>query len=113
MIAKADLPKVEVQQKHVRESISSLQQLVPQPDSLGLKYTSVECSKFIAEAMMQNRDRSSARQELECALLLSDKLGMWPLRARAHFLLAVIARNPATVAMHRIIIAKPPGCSMQ
>lgn len=42
---------------------------------------------------MQSRDRAPARQELERALLLSDKLGMQPLSARAHYLLAVIARE--------------------
>ena len=92
-VAKADLAKVEVQEKRVQEAISSLRQLVPQADGLGLKYTSVECSIFIAEAMMQSRDRSPARQELERALLLSDKLGMQPLSARAHYLLAAIARE--------------------
>ena len=64
LIAKADLAKVEVQEKRVQGVVSSLRQLVPQADELGLKYTSVECSIFIAEAMMQNRDRSPARQEL-------------------------------------------------
>ena len=44
---------------------------------------------------MQSRDRSPARQGLERALLLSDKLGMQPLSARAHYLLAVIAQESA------------------
>ena len=93
VIAKANLAKVQLQEKRFPEAISSLRQLVPQADSLGLKYTSVESSIFIAEAMMQSKDRSSARQGLERALLLSDKLGMQPLSARAHYLLAVIARE--------------------
>ena len=42
--------------------------------------------------------RSPARQELERALLLSDKLGMQPLSARAHYLLAVIARESGNVS---------------
>ncbi len=93
LIAKANLAKVEVQGKHAQEVASSLRQLVPQANDLGLKYTAVECSIFVAEALMQNRDRSPARQELERALLLSDKLGMQPLSARAHYLLAVLARQ--------------------
>ena len=93
LIAKANLAKIQVQEKHLQGVVSSLRQLVPQADELGLKYISVECSILIAEAMMQNRDRSPARQELERALLLSDKLGMQPLSARAHYLLAVIARD--------------------
>ena len=86
-------PRLRFRRNDVQEAISSLRQLVPQADGLGLKYTSVESSIFIAEAMMQIRDRSPARQELERALLLSDKLGMQPLSARAHYLLAVIARE--------------------
>ncbi len=93
LIAKANLAKVEVQEKRVQEAVATLRQLVPQANDLGLKYTSVECTIFIAEALMQNRDRSPARQELERALLLSDKLGMQPLSTRAHYLLAVIARE--------------------
>lgn len=93
LIAKANLAKVQVQEKHTQEVISSLRQLTRQADELGSKYTSVECSIFMAEAMMQNRDRSHAQQELERALLLSDKLGMQPLSAWAHYLLATIARD--------------------
>ena len=56
LIAKANLAKVEVRDKHSAEAISSLRQLVQQADDLGLKYISVECSLFMAYAMMQNRD---------------------------------------------------------
>lgn len=98
LIAKANLAKVEFQEKRLRGVASNLRELVPQANSLGLKYSSVECSIFIAEALMQNRDRSPARQELERALLLSDKLGMQPLSARAHYLLAVIARESGNVS---------------
>jgi len=93
LIAKTNLAKVEVQEKRTPEAISSLRQLIQQADDLGLKYTSVECSIFMAEAMMQSHDSAHARQELERALLLSDKLGMQPLSARAHYLLAAIERD--------------------
>jgi len=93
LIAKANLAKVEVQEKHAQDAISSLRQLIQQADDLGLKYTSVECSIFMADAMMQSHDSAHARQELERALLLSDKLGMQPLSARAHYLLAAVDRE--------------------
>jgi eukaryotic-like serine/threonine-protein kinase len=93
LIAKANLAKVEVQEKRAQEAISSLRQLIQQADDLGLKYTSVECSIFMADAMMQSHDSAHARQELERALLLSDKLGMQPLSARAHYLLAAVERD--------------------
>jgi len=93
LMAKAGLAKVQVQEKHSREAISSLRTLMQQADDLGLKYISVESSILMAEAMMQSHDYAHARQELERALLLSDKLGQQPLSARAHYLLAVIARD--------------------
>jgi serine/threonine protein kinase/tetratricopeptide (TPR) repeat protein len=93
VIAKANLAKVQIQEKHTPEAISSLRELIQQADDLGLKYTSVNCSILMAEAMMQNHDRSHAKQELERALLLADKLGQQPLSARTHYLLATIAQD--------------------
>jgi tetratricopeptide (TPR) repeat protein len=93
LLAKANLAKVDVQEKRNQEAISSLRSLIQQADELGLKYTSVESSIFMAEAMMQSHDNTRARQELERALLLSDKLGMQPLSARAHYLLATIEQS--------------------
>ena len=90
LIAKANLAKVEVQEKSGREAISSLKQLIQQADSVGQKYLAVESSVFLAEAMMQTRDTAHAREELEHALLLADKLGMQPVSARIHYLLATI-----------------------
>lgn len=91
--AKVDLVRVGVQEKRGGVALSSLQQLVQKADELGQKYTSVDCSIMMAEAMLQTRDRSQARQALERALLLSDKLGMQPLSARAHHLLAIISQD--------------------
>ncbi len=93
LFANANLAKVQVQETHTPGSISGLRKLIQQANDLGLKYTSVECSIFMAEAMMRNHDSSHAREELERALLLSDKLGQQPLSARAHYLLAMIARD--------------------
>jgi tetratricopeptide (TPR) repeat protein len=93
LLAKANLAKVDVQEKHAQAVVASLRSLIQQADELGLKYTAVESSIFMAEAMMQIHDYDHARQELGRALLLSDKLGMQPLSARAHYLLAAIERN--------------------
>jgi tetratricopeptide (TPR) repeat protein/predicted Ser/Thr protein kinase len=93
VIAKANLAKVEVQERRSQEAISNLRPLIQQADELGLKYVSVESSIFMAEGMMQIHDYAHARQELQRALLLSDKLGQQPLSARAHYLLATIERD--------------------
>jgi tetratricopeptide (TPR) repeat protein len=93
LTAKANVAKVQVEEKHTQEAIASLRKLIQEADDLGLKYTSVECSIFMAQALMQNHDSSRARQELERALVLSNKLGMQPLSARTNYLLATIERE--------------------
>jgi serine/threonine protein kinase/Tfp pilus assembly protein PilF len=93
LIAKANLAKARVGEKSSQESVAGLRQLVQQANELGLQYVSVECSITMAEAMMQKHDHANARQELERALLLSDKLGMQPLSVWAHYLLGAIARD--------------------
>jgi len=93
LTAKANVAKVQVEEKHTQEAIASLRKLIQEADDLGLKYTSVECSIFMAQALMQNHESSRARQELERALVLSNKLGMQPLSARTNYLLATIERE--------------------
>jgi len=95
LLAKINLAKIEVGEKNGRQAISSLRALVQQADDLGLKYSSVEGSIFMAEAMMQTHDNAHARQELQRALTLADKYGQQPLSAHAHYLLATIARDSA------------------
>ncbi len=93
LLAKINVAKAEVQEKGGRQLIPALRLLIQQTDESSLKYSSVECSILIAQAMIQNHDDTHARQELERALLRSDKLGQQALSAQAHYLLATIARN--------------------
>ncbi|MGA9814448.1 MAG: tetratricopeptide repeat protein [Terriglobales bacterium] len=101
LIAKANLAKIQVQEKSGKVAISILKQLIQQADSVGQKYLSVESSAYLAEAMMQNRDNVHAREQLERALLLSDKLGMQPLSARIHYLLATLEGSTGDVSNAR------------
>jgi len=93
LLAKIGIAEVEVREKNGRQAIPELRKLIQQADDLSLKYSSVECSIFMGEAMMQSHDNSHAAQELQRALLLADKFGQQPLSARAHYLLATIARE--------------------
>ncbi|HKN71373.1 MAG TPA: tetratricopeptide repeat protein [Terriglobales bacterium] len=93
LIASTNLAKVLVQEKRTQEAFSGLRPLIQQADDLGRKYISVECSIIMAETLFQRRDYSGAQEELKRALLRSDKLGMQPLSARAHYLLAIIERD--------------------
>jgi tetratricopeptide (TPR) repeat protein len=98
LLAKIDVAKVQVAEKNGGKIIPGLRTLIQQTDQSSLKYSSVECSILLAEAMMQSHDSAHARQELDRALLRADKLGQQALSARAHYLLAVIARDSGNAA---------------
>jgi eukaryotic-like serine/threonine-protein kinase len=93
LLAKIGLAEIEVREKNGRQAIADLRKLIQQADELSLRYSSVECSIFMAEAMIQTHDSTQARQELQRALLQADKFGQQPLSAQAHYLLATIARD--------------------
>jgi len=95
LTSKVAMAEVEVREKRGQQAIPSLRALIQQLNGTSAKYSSVECSIFMAEAMMQSHDYAHARPELQRALLLSDNLGERSLSAQAHYLLATIARNSA------------------
>jgi tetratricopeptide (TPR) repeat protein len=64
---------------------------------LGLKYLSVECSIDLAEAQVNAKDYSHAREGLNRALNESEKLGLRTLLARTHYLLATVLRLTGNV----------------
>jgi serine/threonine protein kinase/tetratricopeptide (TPR) repeat protein len=92
LVANAKLAKALVGEKRWQQALAILRPILQHADDLGRKYISVESSLFIGEAMIQRGDHAGAEQELKRALLRSDQLGMQPLSARAHFLLAVAER---------------------
>ena len=91
LLAKIALAEVAVREK--RGNVAALRTLMQQADDAGLKYSSVECELFLAEALLQAHDAVHARQEVDRALLRSDKLGQQALSAHAHYLLGTMARD--------------------
>jgi eukaryotic-like serine/threonine-protein kinase len=95
--SKIRLAKAGVSEGHSREAASSLKDLAREADSLGLKYLSVECSIDLAEAQVNAKDYSHAREALDRALNQSEKLGLRTLLARTHYLLATVLRLTGNV----------------
>jgi tetratricopeptide (TPR) repeat protein/predicted Ser/Thr protein kinase len=93
LLAKIDLAKVDVTEKKGASAAASLRKLMQQAEDAGLKYSSVECSVLLGEALLQTHDAAHAKQELGRALLNADKLGEQALSARAHYLLGTLARE--------------------
>ncbi len=103
LLSKFNLAKVNSMETHSRESIAALQTLAQQADQSGLKYISVEASLYLAQALINNKDYSGARQELDNALRNSEKLGLQASLAKSHFLIGEALRlngNQTDAALH-------------
>ncbi len=98
LIAKTDLAKADIGSGRAAAAVISLRSLAKQSEDQGFAYMAVECSVYMADAMLRNHDGLHARQELERALLQADKLGLKPLSAKAHYLLAVALRESGNQA---------------
>lgn len=92
LISKFNLAKTAVKLAQSRDVISDLHTLSLEADTLGLKYISVECSVYLNEALVNAKNYSLARRELERALSRSEKLGLKDLQAKSHYLLATALR---------------------
>ena len=87
LIAKVALAKISAAEESLPQAISSFHKLTQEADDQGVPNVSVECSIYMAEAMIRNHDNERARQELERALQRADKIGLKPLSVKAHYLL--------------------------
>jgi eukaryotic-like serine/threonine-protein kinase len=102
-VAKFDIAKVAVRQGRFQSAASLLGKLSEDADRMGLKYVSVECSIYHAEALMNLKSYEPARKELESALDKSEKLGLKALLAQSHYLLArdlELSGNPGDAREH-------------
>jgi eukaryotic-like serine/threonine-protein kinase len=87
-VAKFNIAKIAVKQGRFQSAASLLSKLAEDSEHLGLKYVSVECSIYHAEALMNLKSYEPARKELEIDLNRSEKLGLRALLAQSHYLLA-------------------------
>jgi tetratricopeptide (TPR) repeat protein len=92
LLSKLNEAKLLVKEGRSQTAISALRSLSPELDTLGEEYLSVEASLYQAEALLNIKDYPRAQQELERDLARSEKLGLRPLGARSHYLLATCLR---------------------
>jgi len=88
LVSKFNVAKAAVRQGRFASAANSLSKLCEDADNMGLKYVSVECSIYHAEALMNLKNYEPARKELDSALMKSQKFGLRALLARSHYLLA-------------------------
>jgi eukaryotic-like serine/threonine-protein kinase len=87
-VAKFNVAKVAVRQGRFQSAASSLGKLSEDADGMGLKYLSVQCSLYHAEALIHLKSYEPARKELESIVNKSETLGLQALLAQSHYLLA-------------------------
>ena len=88
LISKVNRAKIELAVGHDATVIPVLKKLAQDADTLGLKSVSVECSVYMAEALIAGKNYSAARQQLDLALARAEKLGLRVLEAKAQYLIA-------------------------
>ena len=92
LTSRINLAKVAVADGHSRSAEGDLRKLAQQADSQGRKYISVASTVLLADALIKNKDYSSARQELQRSLGKSEKLGLRLENAQIHYLLGASLR---------------------
>jgi serine/threonine protein kinase/tetratricopeptide (TPR) repeat protein len=93
LVSRLNSAKITIEQGQPQGAMRTLKGVADEAEALGLKYLSIECSIYEAEGRMQLKDYSAARQQLERAVLQSEKLGLRPLLLRAHFFLGKMFRD--------------------
>ncbi|HXW17670.1 MAG TPA: hypothetical protein VEJ39_05180, partial [Candidatus Acidoferrales bacterium] len=83
---KVNIAKVAIKQGGAASSVNTLNSLSQDADTIGLKYLSVQCSVFLADALNETKNYPKAKQELDRALNRSEKLGMRVLLAQTQYL---------------------------
>jgi len=92
LLAKFNVAKIAVREGRSQEAIKTLKPLAEEANRLGLKYLAVESSIYQAQALLDSKDYSHARPQLEDSLRVSEKLGLQALLAKSHYFLAEALR---------------------
>jgi len=92
LVIKVNLAKAAVKQGNSKAAVASLKDLAREAESHGLKYTSVECSISLGEALLATKDYARARQELESAQRKGGDIKAQVLVLKSNYLLGTLFR---------------------
>jgi tetratricopeptide (TPR) repeat protein/predicted Ser/Thr protein kinase/TolB-like protein len=105
LTAKLSLARLAIAEGRSQAAIPDLRAIIQQADGLNLKYLSLKASVDLAQAMINTKDNTRARQELERDLGRSEKLGSRLETARIHYLLGdamrLTADNPGAAGQYQ------------
>ena len=98
LLSRLNAAKASLEDAPPQATIKKLKDIADETQTLGLKYLSIECSIYEANAKVRLKDYSGAQQQLERADLQSENLGLRPLRVFAQFSLGKLFRQKGDVA---------------
>jgi eukaryotic-like serine/threonine-protein kinase len=98
LISKISLAKATLGEGHSAAVSSEFARLAERANALGQRQLSVECSIYLAQAMMNNKSYARARQQLEQSLANTEKLGLRMQSARIHYLFGTLLRRSGNSA---------------
>jgi len=87
LLSNVGIAKLAVKQGGATSATGTLHGLCGEADALGLKFLSVDCSVYLAEALIATKNYAKARDVLNGTLNQSEKLGLRALLAQSQYLL--------------------------
>ena len=93
LIAQFSLARIQLQEGDSRGSLDVFRKLGEQANTIGLKYFSLECSLYAAQALLHDKNYPEAEQEAQRTLARSEPQSLRLLVARAHYLLGTALRS--------------------
>jgi eukaryotic-like serine/threonine-protein kinase len=93
LIAQFSLARIQLQDGNSRGALAVFRKLGDQANTIGLKYFSLECSLYSAQALLHDKHYPDAEQEAQRTLARSEPQSLRLLVARAHYLLGTASRS--------------------
>ena len=90
LLSKLNRARTDLALGHAAAVIPVFRKLAQDADALGLKSESVECSVYVAQALIATKNTSAAQQELGLTLARAENMGLRVLTAKTHYLQATL-----------------------
>ena len=98
LVSNLNLAKLDVEEGGSHAPVTRLESLRDSANAGGMKYLSLQCSVYIAKALIQTKRYAQAESELQRALVAGEKMGTDQLVAQCHYLLGQLASLTGNIA---------------
>ena len=91
LVSNFNLAKLDVEEQGSHAPVARLESLRESANAAGMKYLSLQCTLYIAKALIQAKKYAQAQAELQRALVAGEKMGADQIVAQCHYLLGQAA----------------------